>query len=126
MLHEGIRFPLGVASAGLVILAHFSDSDIDNYLAAAELDALYGETHVAAAVRARIVETRRNGYSVNPGLLVTGSWGMGAAVFDRAGAPAWALSITGVEHRFASDRRGELGDLLLRAAHELTRSLNTH
>jgi DNA-binding IclR family transcriptional regulator len=126
VLYEGIRFPLGVASAGLVILAHFSDADIDSYLSGAGLDGPYGETHAAAAVWTRIVETRRDGYSVNPGLLVTGSWGMGAAVFDRAGAPAWALSITGIEHRFASDRRGELGDLLLRAAHDLTRTLDTH
>ena len=71
----------------------------------------------------RVAATRRDGWALNPGLVVTGSWGMGAAVFDRDDRPAWALSLTGVEHRFAAERRPELGGLLLRAAHELTRTL---
>jgi DNA-binding IclR family transcriptional regulator len=121
VLHEGIRFPLGVASAGMAILAHLPDHEIAAYLTKTDLTADYGETHSAGAVRQRIEETRLTGYAINPGLVVTGSWGMGAAVFDRTGRPAWALSLTGIEHRFAEDRRAELGSVLLRAAHELTR-----
>lgn len=45
---------------------------------------------------------------------------MGAAVFDRAGQPAWALSLTGVETRFRAERRADMGALLLELAHELT------
>ena len=67
-----------------------------------------------------VAETRTTGFAVNPALLVEGSWGLGAAVFDRAGQPAWALSLTGVETRFREDRRRELGTLLLDAAHRLT------
>jgi len=74
-------------------------------------------------VRERIAQTTRDGYAVNPGLLVEGSWGMGAAVFDRTGAPAWALSLTGIETRFREDRRRELGRLLLDAAHAVTQRL---
>ena len=40
-----------------------------------------------------------------PGLIVEGSYGLGAAVFTREGHPQWALSLTGVEFRFgAADR----------------------
>ena len=53
-------------------------------------------------------------------VIVDGSWGIGAAVFDRAGQPAWALSLTGVETRFKPERHPELGMLLLEQAHLLS------
>ncbi|GAB3199959.1 IclR family transcriptional regulator [Nocardioides hungaricus] len=126
VLHEGIRFPLGVASAGMAVLAYLPDPAIDDYLASTDLAAAYGEPHRAPHVRARVAETRAAGYSLNPGLIVEGSWGMGAAVFDADERPLGALSLTGIEQRFGAARRRELGPLLLRAAHELTRSLRRH
>jgi DNA-binding IclR family transcriptional regulator len=124
VLREGIRFPLGVASAGMAVLAYLSDAEIDSYLKRADLTA-YGEAHLPGTVRTRVDETREAGYALNPGLIVEGSWGMGAAVFDPAGQPQWALSLTGIEQRFTAARRRELGPMLLRAAHELTRSLRS-
>lgn len=123
VLYEGARFPLGVVSAGIVVLAFLSDRFIDDYLDRAELAPAFGETHSAAAVRRRIADTRSAGFSVNPGLIVPGSWGMAAAVFDDQGEPAWALSLTGVESRFGADRRPELGAMLLHEAHRLTLDL---
>jgi DNA-binding IclR family transcriptional regulator len=123
VLYEGIRLPLGVASAGLVILAHLPDEEIKAYLARSGLEADYGDVHAPGPVWDRIRETRRSGYAVNPGLIVSGSWGLGAAVFDAQDQPAWALSLTGIEQRFGPSRRPELGRMLLRAAHELTRTL---
>ncbi len=120
VLYEGIRLPLGVASAGLVLLAHLPDREIDDYLSRTDLTAHWGRAHAPDAIRRRIATTRETGYAVNPALLVEGSWGMGAAVFDRAGAPAWALSLTGVETRFKPERHQVLGTLLLGRAHQLT------
>ena len=125
VLYEGARFPLGVVSAGLVVLAMLPDREIDEYLACGDLTAEWGPQHGAEAVRERIALTRENGYSVNPGLVVEGSWGMAAAVFNRAGQPAWALTLTGVESRFRDNRRPELGALLLKEAHALTKALRT-
>ena len=122
VLYEGIRFPLGVASAGLAILAFLPDVTVDRYLATADLTA-FGPTHDVARVRERIAVTRTAGYAVNPGLLVEGSFGLGAAVFDSAEQPAWALSLTGIEARFSAERRPELGRLLLSHAHRLTTAL---
>lgn len=121
VLHEGARFPLGVVSAGLVVLAYLPDAEIDAYLERADLSADHGAGHAAAAVRERIEQTRRDGWALNPGLIVEGSWGMAAAVFDADGHPRGALTLTGIEQRFAPARRPELGALLLREAHELTR-----
>lgn len=124
VLSEGVRFPLGVASAGLAILAFLPDAVTERYLAASDLTQRFGAAHSADAVRRRVAETRERGYAVNPGLIVEGSWGMGAAVFDASGQPAWALSLTGVESRFGPDRLPELGRLLLEHAHRVTRRLS--
>ncbi len=123
VLHEGIRFPLGVASAGIALLAYLPDPAVDDYLSRTDLTPAYGEQHRAELVRARVEETREAGYALNPGLIIEGSWGMGAAVFDADERPVGALSLTGIEQRFSPARRRELGPLLLRAAHELTTSL---
>lgn len=120
VLHVGIRFPLGVASAGLAILSHLPAVEVDEYFARVHPEKDWGPNHSEADIRKRIELTRRAGYAVNPALLVEGSWGMAAAVFDRRGQPGWALSLTGVETRFRADRRRELGRLLLQQAHELS------
>jgi len=119
VLHEGIRFPLGVASAGLVILAFLSDREREAYLARAEVASAFGDQHSVDRLRERVNMTRNLGYAVNPGLIVPGSWGLGAAVFDARDEPCWALSITGIESRLAPPRQQKLGQLLLREAHDL-------
>ena len=124
VLYEGKRFPLGVASAGLAILSFLPEEAQDRYLAQTRLQEEYGPSHSPAALRERVAETRRLGYAVNPGLVVEGSWGMGAAVFGPSGQPSWALSLTGIEPRFSPERRPELGRLLLEHAHRLSQRLS--
>lgn len=138
VLTEGIRFPLGIASAGMAILAFLPDEEIEAHLrnmgdrngiaedrAGNSLVPRFGEAHNRENVWQRIRETREKGYAVNPGLLVEGSWGMGAAIFDAAGRPAWALSLTGIDSRFKPERQGELGQLLVEHAHVVTRKLRS-
>lgn len=120
VLYEGVRFPLGVASAGLAILSYLPEPAIERYLTGTDLQEQYGPSHATEPLRRRIAATRATGWAVNPGLVVEGSWGMGAVVFDAAGAPAWALSLTGVEARFGPARRPDLGRLLLDQAHRLS------
>ena len=114
---------MGVASAGLVMLAHLSDAEGQEYLGRADLEGAWGAAHSRAAIEDRIQQTRISGYAVNPGLVVEGSWGIGAAVFNALGQPQWALSLTGVEARFDGARTRLLGETLLRAAHALTQRL---
>lgn len=123
VLYEGKRFPLGVASAGLAILAYLPPDIVERYLSSVDLVPEFGPDHSPDAIRERISATRQTGYAVNPALIVEGSWGMGAAVFGPSGQPSWALSLTGVESRFTPERRPELGRLLLEHAHRLTQRL---
>jgi DNA-binding IclR family transcriptional regulator len=121
VLSEGVRFPLGVASAGLAILAFLPPHDVDAYFERhPELAAEFGAAHGEERLRTRLRETQARGYALNPGLIVAGSFGLGAAVFTREGHPQWALSLTGVEFRFGPDRLAELGRTLLAHAHQLT------
>ncbi len=121
VLSEGVRFPLGVASAGIAILAFLPTHDVDAYFDRhPELAVRWGATHETQRLRRRLAETKERGYSLNPGLVVEGSYGIGAAVFTREGDPQWALSLTGVEFRFSPERLPELGRTLLAHAHQLT------
>lgn len=123
VLFEGARFPLGVVSSGSVILAFLPDREIDDFLNRVDLTVDYGPEYAPEKVRTRIVDTLECGYSLNPGLVVEGSWGMAAAVFDPAGSPRWALTLTGIESRFLPDRQQALGRLLLDEAHVLGQQL---
>lgn len=124
VLHEGVRFPLGVASAGLAILAALPDAEVDQLLDSGGIVVEpWGERNSPAVIRDNLERTRTAGYAVNPGLILEGSWGMGAAVFDGAGRPAWALSITGIEPRFRPERQEFLGGLLVEEAALITQRL---
>lgn len=125
VLYEGVRFPLGVASAGLAILSFLPNADAESYLDRLNLADRFGHQHSSGSLRGRIAATRANGYAVNPGLIVHGSWGMAAVVFDAMGQPNWALSLTGIESRFTAERRPFLGRLLLEHAHRLSQRLAT-
>lgn len=124
VVFEGSRFPLGVVSSGLAVLAFLPPAEVERYLVRVDLTAAHGEAHAADAVRARVAETRRTGWALNPGLVVEGSWGIAAAVFDGTETPVAALSLNGIEARFGRDRQPELGRMLLAAAHGLGRHLS--
>ena len=89
VISEGVRFPLGVASAGMAIIAYLPDSEVEAYLDSHDLEIEHGPSHSARAVIDRIALTRRTGWALNPGLILTGSWGMGAAIFDGSRRPKW-------------------------------------
>lgn len=123
VLHEGIRFPLGVASAGLALLAFAAPGDAEDFLRRhPDLGARF-PGHEESGLRRRVREAQRRGFAVNPGLLVQGSWGLSAPVFDGRGEATWAMSLTGIQPRLSGPRQRELGTLLLDHAHDLTRRI---
>lgn len=83
----------------------------------------HGEWNSPALIRDNLERTRTTEYAVNPGLILEESWGMGAAVFDGAGRPAWALSLTGIEPRFRPEWQEFLGGLLVEEAALITQEL---
>ena len=61
VLHEGIRFPLGVAAAGLVILSFLPDDEVDRFMKKRSLVLEFGPSHQAEEIRERIRSTRKKG-----------------------------------------------------------------
>lgn len=107
----------------MAVLAYLPDAAIHAYLERADLQSEWGNGFRIDAVWERVALTRKTGWAVNPGQVVEGSWGMAAAVFDANQNPIGALTLTGIEARFNADRQPVLGQLLLRHAHRLSRTV---
>ena len=121
---RGRPMPVGRGATSHAILAFLPEAEQEELLGNwAGHAGAFAASHTRELVRANLAQTRLSGYSVNPGLVLEGSWGMGAAVFDAAGRPAWALSLTGIEPRFKPERQEELGGLLMAEAHRITQQL---
>lgn len=112
-LQAGYRHPLGIGAGSLAILAALPDEEVERVLAAnARVLAAQYPLFTPDRLRAEVAETRRRGHSLNPGLLVAGSWGMGAAVSYPDGRVAGALSIAAVDSRMRPERQPELAATL--------------
>ena len=121
VLKAGDRYPLGVGAGSLAILAAMPDVDVDRVIA--KNMAWVAEafpTHSPSRLRQLVTETRRAGFAVNSGLIVSGSWGIGVAVIGTDGKPAGALSVAAIESRMGEPRRREVAKLLQAAAAELS------
>jgi DNA-binding IclR family transcriptional regulator len=120
VLQPGTRHPLGVGAGSLAMLAALDDADLEHCIEAnAALLAQRYPGYTAALLREQVALTRRRGYSVNEGLVVAGSWGIGAAVRSARGDVLGALSIAAVEAHLQPLRQAELGPRLVSAAHDV-------
>lgn len=112
-LQAGDRHPLGLGAGSLALLAAMRDPEVDKIIETNQ--AIVSEkysNYSPAKLRALVKMTRTNGYSLNPGMIVQGSWGIGVAVRGHDGKPEGALSIAAVEMRLQENRRKELVPLL--------------
>ena len=114
VLQPGTRHPLGVGAGSLAMLAALDNSEIERCLEAnAGLLASSYPGFSPAMLRNEVTATRKRGFSVNEGLVVAGSWGIGVAVHGSDGDVIGALSIAAVESRLQKERRKELGTRLI-------------
>lgn len=119
VLLPGSRHPLGVGGAGLALLAALDDSEVEAALAAnAELWPAYPMI-TFERLRELVAEARQRGFAVNPGLVMSDSWGIGVAVRDASGEPVAALSLAAIASRMKPPRLEELGALLIEEGHRL-------
>lgn len=108
-LQAGFEHPLGVGAGSLAILAALPDEEIETILAANEpvLRESYPRL-LPDRMRQDVAAARDKGYSLNPGLIVPNSWGVGVAIRLPDGRPAGALSIAAIDSRMGSARQAEL------------------
>lgn len=88
-LQAGQEHPLGVGAGSLAILAALQDEEIEMILAENEplLVERYPRFH-PPHLRGYVAATREVGFSLNPGLIVPNSWGVGVALRYPDGRPA--------------------------------------
>lgn len=116
-LHAGDRHPLGVGAGSLALLSALPDHEVEEVLAAnAEVLAEKYPRYSPSALRKLVQETRMMGYALNPGLILSGSWGVGVSIRGADGRPVGALSIAAIESRLSETRQREIASLLKKEA----------
>ncbi|MEM5387741.1 IclR family transcriptional regulator [Paraburkholderia phymatum] len=120
VLQPGTRHPLGVGAGSLAMLAALNDVEVTRCLE--ENEETLRRTYAGfspAFLRSEVASTRERGFSVNEGLVVSGSWGVGVAVHSPTDDVIGALSIAAVESRLPRDRQSEVGRHLVKEAKRL-------
>lgn len=119
-LQAGDQHPLGVGAGSLAMLALMPDAEATAMIEAngAILAARY-PAYSPAQLIADIALARAQGYALNPGRIVTNSWGIGVGVRYPDGRIAGALSIAAIESRMQKQRQEELAALLRHEARQV-------
>lgn len=114
VLQAGDSHPLGVGAGSLAMLAAMPD----RAAIIARLADFYAPYpgHEAEGLLAACGRADALGYAVNPGLVLSSSWGVGVAILLPDGQVAGALSIAAPDSRMTPERQIELGALLRREA----------
>jgi len=113
----GDRYPLGVSSAGLAMLAMLTRAEADEVLREnrAVIERLYPQMSISL-IQTLVAQTRDQGYSVVAGKLIPGYWALGVALRDpNTHAPA-AITLVAPEARMRNMRLTLLADRMLRAS----------
>jgi len=119
----GARLPLHCGGAPFALLAFSSNQYIDDYLRT-PLSKKTPKTVVEPnAVRKRIEEARRRGYTVGDEDLFEHVVAVGAPVFGLGGRMLGSLSIGGIKPRFDRARIKQVGEILRHATDFLSRNL---
>ncbi len=123
-LQAGFVHPLGVGAGSLAMLAALPDEEVSSVLEqnAAVLEELYPML-APDELRRRVELTRAQGYAVNPGLILTNSWGVGVAIRYPDSGVAGAISIAAIDSRMQEPRQSELAALLRQEASRIESKL---
>ncbi|WP_157017770.1 IclR family transcriptional regulator [Mesorhizobium xinjiangense] len=116
-LQMGFEHPLGIGAGSLAMLAALRDEDVEEALAVNRDIILERYANLPPdRIRAAVTQTRERGYSLNPGLIVANSWGLGVAFHFPDGRLAGALSIAAIDSRMQEERQTELAGYLRQEA----------
>ena len=119
-LRVGDRHPLGLGAGGMAILAAMppDEAEIIITINAEEIARRYPQM-TEAVVRRLLHETREQGYSVIPGLLAPGYWGLGVPVLKPDGQPVAAVVLISNAKRLSGARQAVIAARLKRLSHDL-------
>lgn len=121
----GDRRPLGIGAAGLAILAHLDETEINTVIR--ENRSEY-ERHGLdpGALQKSMWDARARGYGVIDGLLTPGVAGVGWAIMAASGSPIAGISVASVTHRVFDERLDATLALLKHEVGQISRELHVH
>lgn len=112
-LLSGDQNPLGVGAGSLAMLAVLADAEVNAILQRVEgVIATDYPAYSRDIIWQDVIRTRELGYALNPGRVVSSSWGVGMAILFPDGRLAGALSIAAIDSRMGEKRQTELAALL--------------
>ena len=120
----GGRVPAFCSGMGKAILATWSDTDIAAFAARTGFHPLTARSHrTLETAMADIRQIRNRGYALDDEEHVTGLRCVAAVVWSPHGEPACAISVSGLAARLPDSKVQTIGDLVAKAAAELTEKL---
>ena len=122
-LNVGDRRPLGVGAGSLAILSFQPDDFVARAIAknAQEAHRKWGLS--SDQIYGLVVETRRNGFACNQGLVAPGMTALGAPILGVDGYAVAALGIGAITSRMDETRRNQIATWLLDEAGETERQM---
>jgi DNA-binding IclR family transcriptional regulator len=112
----GDRHPAAVGAASIAMLAALDDELSDERLGNEKARLARYPKFTNARIRELVLEARKRGYALNPGLIFEGSWAMAVVVAEPGSLPIAALTIAALENRLTNERRKELLPIMQREA----------
>ncbi|MEQ3553720.1 IclR family transcriptional regulator [Pseudonocardia nematodicida] len=122
-LAVGDRHPLGIGAGSLAILAALPDDEVAAALAATAPARRRYLRFDDEALWHLVQRSRADGYALNDGRFVAGSWAIGVPLHDADGRVVAALSVASIEQRLGPERRAELAAELHRCAEDVRTAL---
>lgn len=129
---EILRIDLGIGALapayctglGKAILAFLPEVELENYLQSVNFVTFTDHTIATPQhLKEEIEKTRRRGYAIDDEELSLGLKCISAPVFDYAGRPSYALSVSGPKHRMSDEKIQNIQEKLLSVCHRLSRQI---
>ncbi len=122
----GLCRPLHATASGKVYLAEMLPEEVER-LMASNLEKYTSQTIVSASVMAKeLLAVSKNGYAVNREELIPGYSVLAAAVLNREGRVAGAISATLSSMHLEDDKETRYATLVRQAANQTSRQLGYH
>jgi DNA-binding IclR family transcriptional regulator len=117
IVERGVRYPLHSGASSRAILAHLSDSYLDE--AVGQLAALHPDFS-ESDYRDKLTDVRRNGYAMSLNERDTGAAAVAAPFFDKAGIVLGSISACGPAFRFQPEIAQRYAQHVAQAARTIT------
>lgn len=125
-LRVGDRHPLGLGAGGLAILAALPTDEAETVITIKGPEIVHRYPQMTEeVVREHLEKTREQGYSVIPGILAPGFWGIGVPVLHPNGHPVAAIVLNASAVRMSYARQATIAARLQNVSRNLTLAITT-